>query len=131
MNQKNLIVMVGLPRSGKSTWAREQGYPIVNPDAIRLAIHGQRFLTEAEPWVWVVAKTMVKALFLAGHDKVIVDGCHTSKKRRDFWEDKGWNIELKVIDTSLEECLARAASEQDDVIVPIIKKMHAEWDLNV
>ena len=37
---EDLIVMVGLPRSGKTTWARKQGYPIVNPDSIRLAFHG-------------------------------------------------------------------------------------------
>src|SRR5690554_6874569 len=31
-----LICTVGLPRSGKTTWARKQSYPIVNPDSIRL-----------------------------------------------------------------------------------------------
>src|SRR5258706_417694 len=52
-----LIVMVGLPWSGKSTWAREQGnWPIVCPDEIRFALHGQRFIAEAEPWVWTIAK---------------------------------------------------------------------------
>ncbi len=30
-----LILTVGLPRSGKTTWALEQGWPIVNPDSIR------------------------------------------------------------------------------------------------
>ena len=40
---KEIIVTVGLPRSGKTTWAREQGYPIVNPDSIRLSLHGKRF----------------------------------------------------------------------------------------
>lgn len=67
-----LLVTVGLPRSGKSTWAKQQGAPVVNPDAIRLALHGQAFLQEAEPLVWVMAKYMVEALFLAGHSTVIL-----------------------------------------------------------
>ena len=32
MSKKFLHCMVGLPRSGKSTKAREMGFPIVNPD---------------------------------------------------------------------------------------------------
>src|SRR5882672_916000 len=60
---KLLICTVGLPRSGKSTWARSQSFPIVCPDAIRIAIHGQRFISEAEPFVWATAKAMVRALF--------------------------------------------------------------------
>ena len=39
-------------RSGKTTWARQQGVPIVNPDAIRPALHGQRFEPRAESVVW-------------------------------------------------------------------------------
>jgi len=39
---KILILTVGLPRSGKSTWAAKKGFPIVSPDAIRLAMHGMR-----------------------------------------------------------------------------------------
>ena len=34
MIKGNLLATVGLPRSGKSTWAKEQGFPIVSPDAI-------------------------------------------------------------------------------------------------
>ncbi len=48
MHEKTLIGMVGLPYSGKSTAARELGFPIVCPDAIRLALHGQRFILRDE-----------------------------------------------------------------------------------
>ena len=71
---KVLILTVGLPRSGKSTWARSQAYPIVCPDEIRTALHGHRFIPEAEPFVRAVAKVMVRALFGAGHQCVIFDG---------------------------------------------------------
>lgn len=87
---KALICLVGLPRSGKSTWAKSQAWPIVNPDAVRLAIHGQRFITEAEPFVWATVRAMVKALFLAGHNIVILDATNTTRKRRDEWLSNEW-----------------------------------------
>jgi predicted kinase len=81
-----LILTVGLPRSGKTTWARAQGVPVASPDAISRALHGQRFIGVAEPFVWAIAKLMVRALFLAGHPTVIVDATNTTQKRRDEWK---------------------------------------------
>lgn len=109
---KSLVITVGLPRSGKTTWAKEQGYPIVNPDAVRLALHGKRFLQDAEDMVWSMSKYMVKALFLAGHEVVIVDATNNTLKRRLVWYDlaktNGWKSYYKIITTSKEVCLARA-----------------------
>ena len=50
-----LLLMVGLPRSGKSTTARaisqDFGVPVVSRDAIRLSVHGHRYIPEAEDHV--------------------------------------------------------------------------------
>ncbi len=88
---KTLILTVGLPQSGKSTWARQQGLPIVNPDSIRLALHGKPFIGLAEPFVWAIAKVMVRSLFIAGHDDVIVDATNTTRARRDDWKSRDWS----------------------------------------
>lgn len=125
---KILVATVGLPRSGKSTWATSQAWPIVNPDAIRLAIHGQRFNAQAEPFVWVVAKTMIQSLFLAGHKIVILDACNTTRKRRDDLRSVGWETFFKVIDTPKEICLQRAMDEQDTEIAPVIERMAAQYE---
>ena len=121
MNEKLLILTVGLPRSGKTTWAREQNLPIVNPDSIRYALHGQRFQALSEPFVWAIATVMVRSLFLAGHSKVIVDATHNTKKRRDFWKDSAWRIVFKPFDTPKDICLKRA--EGDTEIIPVIERM--------
>jgi len=122
-----LILTVGLPRSGKTTWARAQGHPIVNPDSIRLALHGQRFYGPAEPMVWASAKLMVSALFGAGHETVILDATNVSAKRRDDW--KSYAPELQIFETSPATCIERAVAIGDAEIVPVIDRMANEWDL--
>ena len=121
---KILICTVGLPRSGKSTWARAQAYPIVNPDSIRLAIHGQAFVAKAEPFVWATAKAMVRALFLAGHDRVILDATNTTRKRRDEWRSDEWATFFKHVDTPKDVCLERG----DCGIGPIIGRMAEQFE---
>jgi glyoxylase I family protein len=125
---KILLATVGLPRSGKTTWALSQAWPMVNPDSIRLAIHGERFIYQAEPFVWATARTMVRALFLAGHKVVILDATNTRRKLRDEWQSKDWVTFFKVIDTQAKICLERAASQGDGEIVPVIERMAAQYE---
>ena len=123
-----LILTVGLPRSGKSRWARTQGCPIVNPDSIRLALHGERFIEEAEPMVWVLAKYMVKSLFYAGHTKIILDATNITKERRDFWKDEFWDVYLHYINTPTDVCIKRAIKDKRGNLIPIIERMHKEMN---
>jgi len=123
-----LWMTVGLPRSGKTTSAQGMGMPIVNPDSIRLALHGQRFLAEAEPMVWTIAKYMVVSLFLAGHKDVVLDATNTTVKRREEWVDRRWARQFVVTGATEETCLSRAAKLDDPYIVPIIQKMAAQFE---
>lgn len=130
MKTKRLICTVGLSRSGKTTWAlefsRDHGAPIVNPDSIRLALHGNRFIMRAEPFVWAIAKIMVRSLFLAGHNTVILDATNTTKKRRDEWQSSDWQTVFRVMDADLKECLRRAAGDAE--IIPVIERMASQFE---
>lgn len=127
---KELILTVGLPRSGKSTWAKEQGYPIVNPDAIRLALHGKPFISEAEGFVWQIAYTMAKSLFLAGHEKVIIDATNTTKKRREEWINrfKDCEVSYMTFNTPPEICIQRAKNCGREDLIPVIERMVSEYE---
>lgn len=125
---KILIALVGLPRSGKSTWAKSQAWPIVNPDSVRLAIHGERFIAVAEPYVWATVRAMVRALFLAGHDKVILDACNNSRKRRDEWRTDEWATFFKYFDAPASVCKGRAFQAEDKGIIPIIERMAEKFE---
>ncbi len=124
---------VGLPRCGKSTWSLTQKLPIVCPDAIRLAIHGQPFLPSAEKLVWAVAHYMVESLFLAGHDKVILDATNLTDYRRNEWRSKKWNREYYIFHEDEGSCIERAKTTNQEYLIPVIKRMakEAQWPTNL
>ena len=128
MNENTLILMVGLPRSGKSTKARKLGHPIVNPDAIRLSLHGHAYIPLAEPYVWAIAGTMALALFAAGHETVTIDATNNTAARRAEWVKLARGVEgcaVAVIEmrTPFEVCCERAGD--DGNMANVIERMHA------
>ena len=128
MEELVLIMTVGLPRSGKSTWATGKGCPIVNPDSIRWALHGRPFVPSAEGFVWAIAKIMVRALFLAGHTTVILDATNTTRKRRDEWKSSKYKREFRVFNTSELECIKRAEKTNRPDLISIIQKMAEQFE---
>jgi len=46
-------------------------------------MYSEPFIKEAEKIVWTIVHYMVKALFIAGHNKVILDATNTTRKCRD------------------------------------------------
>lgn len=131
MIDRNLICMMGLPRSGKTTAARKLsrilGAPIVNRDSIRLALHGQRYQKLAEPMVKAVALVMVRALFEAGHHTVIVDETNLKRSTRDFWRGGDWVTSILSVATNRDVCLRRAEAAGDEDIQPVIRDMADGW----
>ena len=129
MENKKLIVLVGLPRSGKSTRAqmlsKKLNAPIVNPDSVRKAIHGQAYIQSAEPFVWATTKAMVTSLFLAGHDTVLIHACNNTKRRRDEWRFGDWELLFEVMKVPKETCVARATEKG---LLKVIERMAAQHE---
>lgn len=132
MSKKTLCLMVGLPYSGKTTlalqMAEEKHGVIVCPDAMRIALHGSRFITHAEPMVWAMCEYMAKAAFYAGHDYVIIDATNNTAERRARWVKVARVIgptEVVALQAHATpaECDIRAQEALDNQIRPIIQRM--------
>jgi predicted kinase len=127
MEENKLIMLVGLPRSGKTTLAKKAGHPIVNPDAIRLALHGQAYVQSAEGIVWAIAHLMVESLFKAGHPTVILDACNNSRKRRDEWKSKTYSRSFWIVPTPADVCRCRA-EPNENLLKEVIDRMESQHE---
>jgi predicted kinase len=76
-----LVVMVGVPGSGKSTYAREHFRVIVSPDEIRLRDFGAAFDAKVERRVWRRAYAETRSLLAAGH-VTCFDATSVTRRRR-------------------------------------------------
>ncbi|MDD2230757.1 MAG: AAA family ATPase [Candidatus Cloacimonetes bacterium] len=107
-----VAIMMGIPCSGKSTMARDMmdEYVVINPDNVRLALHGQAFVPSAEQFIWATVDLMARTLLKTGHN-VLIDATNTMEMRRLPWAKmaKEFHAEFTIfrVLTSLEECLQR------------------------
>ena len=129
-----LAIMCGLPKSGKTTYARglqEAGWVRVCPDDIRSTLHGREHHPPAEPLVWANAELTVRALLLGGH-AVVVDATNTTKRRRAPWlriaRDHGVPFEAFVLETPAAECHERNYASDDPVPSEVIDRMNEQWE---
>ena len=124
-----LILMCGLPQSGKSSEARQMGHPIVNRDSIRKTIGGTIRYFEEEKRVSEIERIMTESLFNAGHLNVVIDACHVKASYRNAWkkwaDERGYSVYVYNVLTSLETCVMRAKRNfPDETHFPdIIRKM--------
>lgn len=129
-----LIAMMGLPRSGKSTIVRklskDLGAPIVRRDAIRLVLHGQRYASQAEPWVKTFSKYMIEALFEAGHEVVICDETNYSRAARASLVDPlaRWDVRFYPVLTAPNVCKERAVHTGQADLIPVIDEMFNRYE---
>lgn len=128
MNKPVLVCMMGLPRSGKTTIVRElmkkHSAPVVRRDDIRLALHGQRYFSKAEPFVKAISDVMIRSLFLSGHNIIICDETNYSRAARDFHKATGWRTVFYEVDTPPEICKHRAVDTEQLDLIPVIDDMY-------
>lgn len=115
-----LILTVGLPGSGKSTWAREwvaedpARRARVNRDDLRAMLRGQLVWgdRDLEAQVTAAQRAAVAAL-LADGVSVVVDDTNLNPARRKILvgigQAAGADVVIHQMDTPLEECIRRDA----------------------
>jgi len=128
-----VYIMVGLPRSGKSTYAKRYkgSYAIVSADQLRYLVYGQRFWGPGEDTMWAIRKIVLKMLMEQGID-IVIDETNTTVSRRkpivDLAREYGYFVEAVVIDTPKETCIERARADGDDSLIPIIERMAGQFE---
>lgn len=128
-----LIVMRGLPASGKTTLAKRLGHTRCNRDGIRLLLHGGFIGTdEAEREVSIAQTAAVEAL-LDARVTVVIDDCNLRDNALHYWRRVAESCHHQFIiydlsDVDVEECVKRAAvRDKHEAREDVIRRMHANY----
>jgi predicted kinase len=139
---KQLILLVGLPRCGKTTYAnnlrvqlglKRVSVSIVSPDDIRFAIYGKyglRFDRDSEPLVWFIVRTCVRAAF-ERNDIVVLDATNLTRGDREKWLSKEWFCQYVVFHDSKDVCIRRAQADGRHDLVSVIERMDERKELEL
>ena len=128
-----VFIMVGLPRSGKSTYVEQyKGLrAIISADQLRYIVYGQRFWGPGEDMMWTVRKIALKMLMEQGID-IMIDETNTTASRRkpiiDLAKEYGYYVEAVVIETPKDICIERAKAEGDDNLISVIERMAGQYE---
>lgn len=130
------IMLVGLPASGKSTYAQElaKGYnsTLFSSDALRAELWGDESIQGDNTKLFTELHRRIKDCLREGHS-TIYDATNINYKQRMAFLAELKNIpcfkRCIVMATPYEECLKRNAQRERKVPVHVIERMYRQFDI--
>ena len=131
-----LIVMVGLPASGKSTYTskyeNQNRLSIVSTDDIRQELYGNPEIQDNGQEVFDLAYQRIEMCLRAG-DTVVFDATNLKARNRKYLCKRFRPIADIIIavylDVSVDECIARDEHRHRTVGAEVIKRMAASMTI--
>jgi predicted kinase len=132
-----IIVLRGLPASGKSTWAkdyisRNPKTSRVNKDDLRAMLHNSQWSQENEELVLDIRDSIIISTLNHNYDVIVDDTNFAAKHVTTIQELAGdWNAEFEVkdFDVPLDVCLERNRKRDSSVPDKVIIDMYEKYVL--
>lgn len=122
-----LIITVGLPGSGKSTYLARLGVNAISSDEIRRLLTDDPHDQTMNPRIFAIVRYLVRQRIAAGRPVTYVDATHLTPWERKPYvrlaERHGCELEALFFDVPVEICIARNQTRDRVVPAPAIRKM--------
>ena len=135
--KSEFIMCLGLPGSGKSTWAKrlveeDNRYVRINRDDLRLMLHGDAEWSPKREKVTVVARNALIHAVLASGRSVVCDDTNLAPSVQEELQRlaKQWNAEFKIqdfTDVPYRECIRRDLKRAHSVGKDVILRMYDDY----
>ena len=111
MPEQRIVVLVGLPGSGKSTWVAQQGGVAISSDELRRWLKDDATDQSIHGLVFKLMRDLVRHRLAHGITETYVDATNQTPKTRraikKISDHKSARCEAVFFDVPLEECLRR------------------------
>lgn len=128
-----LLALVGLPASGKTTYARklvEKGWVRVNKDDMRAMLHNSKFSKPNEAFVLKLRDDVIVRALTQGQN-VVVDDTNLDAKHVIQFQNIATtfdaDFEYKFFDVSVQECIRRNKLRDNPVPEKVIYNMYERY----
>ena len=127
-----IVLTVGLPGSGKSTWLAENGHNAISSDEVRRILADDPTNQNIHGRVFATIRYLLRQRLAIGRPVNYIDATHLTKtERAPYIKIARWyraEVEALVFNVPLVECLARNAARGRVVPLEVIEAMAAKLE---
>lgn len=125
-----VILSVGLPGSGKTTWFKRHGVTPLSSDLLRSLLFDDPTEQRHQDLVFSSLRSLLRARLMARMPQNYVDATNLSPKERRHWirmaRDFGYEVHAVYFDVPLETCMDRNQRRQRVVPEDVMHRMAAK-----
>jgi predicted kinase len=125
-----VILAIGLPGSGKSSWFKRHNITPLSSDMLRMLLFDDAQEQRFQDLVFSNLRSMLKARLIARRPLNYVDATNLTPHERHSWiklaKDYGYEVQAVFFDVPVEVCMERNRKRDRVVDEDILRRMAAK-----